>query len=135
MSGAVLQALQQALYSKLSGDSALMDLVSGVYDAVPQHAALPYVVIGDGSANEVPQVATQMSECQLLLNVWTSGGGRKVALAILNRLHALLHQGSLSLGGFTLIAMRCVRAETTVDADHDRVSGVLELTVLVRHDS
>ncbi len=134
MSAVVLQAVQQALYTKLSGDSALMDLVSGVYDAVPQHAALPYVVIGDGSAAEVPQVSTQLSECQLVLNVWTSGGGRKVALAILNRLHALLHQGNLTFTGFTLLAMRCVSAETVVDADNDRVYGTLELNALVRDD-
>lgn len=134
MSAAVLQAVQQALFTKLTGDSLLMDLITGVYDAVPQQAALPYVVIGDGSAEEKPQVQAQLSECSMALHVWTGGGGRKTALSILNRLQALLHHGSLNFTGFTLFAMRCTRAETQVDADNDRVYGVLELLLTMRDD-
>lgn len=134
MSGVVLQAVQQALYAKLSGDSVLMDLVTGVYDAVPQQATVPYIVIGDGSAEEMPQVQAMISECAMALHVWTGGGGRKTALSILNRLHALLHHGNLSFTGFTLLALRCTRAETQVDADNDRIYGVLELSLTVRDD-
>ncbi len=134
MSAAVLQAVQQALYTKLTGDSVLMDLVQGVYDAVPQNAVVPYIVIGDGQAEEMPQVQGAISECAMALHVWTGGGGRKTALAVLNRLHGLLHHGSLSFSGFTLLAMRGVRAETQVDADNDRIYGILELALTVRDD-
>lgn len=134
MSAVILQAVQQALYTKLTGDAVLMDLVEGVHDAVPQQAGLPYLVIGDGSAEEMPQVQTMVSECAMALHVWTGGGGRKTALSILNRLHGLLHQGVLGFTGFTLIAMRCTRAETQVDADNDRVYGLLELSLTVRAD-
>ena len=134
MSGAVLQAVQQGLYNKLSGDALLMDMVTGVYDAVPQHAALPYVVLGDGSADDVPQLQAKISECTMQLYVWTSGGGRKAALAILQRLNALLHQATLPMSGHSLIAMRCLRAETQVQAEQDRIYGVLELSVIARAD-
>ena len=134
MSGAILQAVQQALYAKLSGDSLLMDMVSGVHDVVPQQAVLPYIVIGDGSADLMPQLQVNTSACQMTLNVWTGGGGRKLALSILNRLHGLLHHGSLSFTGFTLLAMSCSRAETHVDIDHERIYGTLELSVTVRED-
>jgi hypothetical protein len=53
MSAVVLQAVQQSLYNKLSADAALMDIVDGVYDAVPQHAQSPHIVIGDGNADTV----------------------------------------------------------------------------------
>lgn len=36
-----LASVQQALYSKLTGDGVLMGMVSGVYDAVPERVALP----------------------------------------------------------------------------------------------
>jgi len=134
MSAAVLQAVQQALYTKLTGDGVLMDMVEGVYDAVPQQAIIPYIVIGDGQAEEVPQVQTRLSECTMALHVWTAGGGRKAALTILNRLHGLLHHGALTFTGFTLLAMRCMRAETQVDADHDRIYGMVELGLTVRAD-
>ncbi len=134
MSGAVLQAVQQALYSKLTGDSLLMDLVNGIYDAVPQQAVLPYIVIGDGSADLIPQPQTPTNQCQMTLNVWTNGNGRKLALSILNRLNALLHHGSLNFTGFTLLSMSCSRAETHVDVDQQRIYGVLELSIVVRED-
>ena len=134
MSGAILQAVQQALYSKLTGDSALMDLVNGVYDVVPQQTALPYIVIGDGSADLLAQSQETTSQCQMSLNVWTGGNGRKLALSILNRLHMLLHHGMLSFTGFTLLSMSCSRAETQVDVDQNRIYGVLELSITVRED-
>ncbi len=134
MSGQMLQAVQQAFYTKLNGDSLLMDLVNGVYDAVPQQVSVPYVVIGDGIAETMPQLQSDISECQMALHVWTPGGGRKRALDILNRLHALLHHGQLSVNGGSLLSMRCVRAETAVDADQDRVYGLLELSLTMRAD-
>ena len=100
-----LQPVQQALYSKLTGDGVLMGMTSGIYDAPPQHAAVPYVVIGDGTATLKPQVTNDVTECDLDVNVWTTASGRKVALAILQRLHGLLHQGTLSVSGFTLLSM------------------------------
>ena len=135
MSGAILQAVQQALYGKLTGDSALTDLVNGVYDVVPQQTALPYIVIGDGSASLLAQAQETTSQCQMSLNVWTGGNGRKQALAILNRLHALLHHGALNFTGFTLLSMSASRAETQVDVDQDRIYGTLELSITVREDS
>lgn len=131
MSAGILQAVQQGMYSKLSGDGVLMDMVTGVHDAVPQQAAVPYIVIGDGEAVELPQLSAVMAECRMVLHVWTAGSGRKAALAILNRLHGLLHHGALSLPGHTLLAMRAIRAETQVDAEHDRVYGVMELSLTV----
>ncbi len=127
-----LQAVQQALYTKLIGDGVLMGMVSGIYDAPPQHAAVPYIVIGDGQAVVKPQVNSDVSECSLVLNVWTTANGRKVSLTILNRLHGLLHQGTLSISGFTLIAMRANTADTQLDANNDRILGTLEITIMAR---
>ena len=127
-----LQPVQQALYSKLTGDGVLMGMTSGIYDAPPQHAAVPYVVIGDGTATLKPQVTNDVTECDLDVNVWTTASGRKVALAILQRLHGLLHQGTLSVSGFTLLSMVASSADTQVEPDNDRILGRLQITVLVR---
>ena len=132
MSSFALQPVQQALYGKLTGDGVLMGMISGVYDAPPQHAAVPYVVIGDGTATVKPQVSVDIIECDLDLNVWTTASGRKVALAILSRLHGLLHQGSLSVSGFTLLSMVANAADTQLEPNNDRIFGRLQITVLVR---
>jgi hypothetical protein len=129
MSAVVLQAAQQALYAKLSQDTILMDMVGGVYDAVPQNAALPYVVLGDGAAETQEQLQGSVSTCELSLHVWTEGHGRKQALAILNRIHAVLHHANVSMGGYVVMGLRCVRAETEVDVAQERVYGQLGLVL------
>ena len=126
-----LQAVQPAIYNKLTSDGVLMDMVSGVYDVVPQNAITPYVVIGDGTAQELPQIVNQLTEITLDLHVWSKSGGRKTVLTILNRIYGLLHQGTISPAGFTLMAMHCTDAQTNVDALHDRVEGVLRVVITV----
>lgn len=45
-------ALQSAIHGRLTGDAALMALVTGVYDAVPPGTSVPYVVIGEFTESE-----------------------------------------------------------------------------------
>lgn len=131
MTTLALQAVQQALYTKLTGDGVLMGMISGVYDAPPQHAAVPYVVIGDGEARVVPQVFGDITECRMDVHVWTTANGRKASLAILNQLHGLLHRGSLTVYGFTFIQLMASQADTQVDAENDRILGRLQVMVVV----
>ena len=126
-----LQAIQPAIYNKLTGDGVLMGMVNGVYDVVPQNAVTPYVVIGDATAQEQSQVVNQVTEVTLDVHVWSKSGGRKTVLIILTRIYGLLHQGSISPTGFTLMAMHCSEAHTSVDALHDRVEGVLRVMITV----
>ena len=126
-----LQAVQVAIYNKLTSDGVLMGMVTGVYDVVPQHAISPYLLIGDGSTQELPQLVNQVTEATLDLHVWSKGGGRKTVLNILSRIYGILHQGSLSLTGMTCVAMHCTEAQTNVDALHDRVEGSLRVVITV----
>jgi Protein of unknown function (DUF3168) len=131
MSSIALMEIQRALYTKLSGDGVLMGIVAGIYDNVPQNTPLPYVVIGDGNQNIRPADAVIVTECQLELQVWTDVGGRKTALTILNRLHALLHLGTLTLSGFQLVTLRVEQASTTLAEQGALVGGALTLFVTV----
>jgi len=129
MSGLALMEIQHALYTRLSGDGVLMGMVSGVHDDVPQNSALPYVILGDGDQNVRPADAAVVTECQLELQVWTRTGGRKTALTILNRLHALLHLGTLTLSGYQLVTLRVEQASTRLAEQGERMLG--EMTVYV----
>lgn len=126
-----LESVQQALYTKLTGDGVLMGMISGVYDAPPQHAAVPYVVIGNGEARVTPQVSGDITECRMDIHVWTTASGRKASLAILNRLHGLLHRENLIISGFTFIQLMTSQADTQVDVENDRILGRLQVTVVV----
>lgn len=131
MSGLALMEVQRSLYSKLHGDGVLAGMVSGIYDVVPQHSVLPYVILGDSVSKAVAADGTTITECQMELEVWTDTGGRKTALNIMNRIHALLHLGTLSISGLQLILLRVERADTALAEQASRMHGTLRVIATV----
>lgn len=131
MSGLALMELQKGLFSKLNGDGVLMGMVAGIYDAVPQMAALPYIIIGDGRSSAVAADGVSVTECRLDLQIYTDVGGRKTALNIMNRIHALLHLGALTLTGYQLVLLRVEQAATELAEQARRVHGTMQLVVTV----
>ena len=124
--------VQQALYSKLVADGVLMGMVSGVFDAVPQRTAMPYVVIGDGELASELAVGVNDARCRLELNVWSTPQGRKTVLTIMDRMYGLLHQSTLSVSGYTLVAMQCDAARTELVEEGPHIKGTLVLELLLR---
>ncbi|MDX2095168.1 MAG: DUF3168 domain-containing protein [Alphaproteobacteria bacterium] len=131
MSSLALMEVQRALHTKLQGDGVLMGMVSGVYDAVPQKTPLPYVVIGDGQMRELPAATLTINELTLQIDVWTASSGRKTALAIMNRLFALLHLGTLTLDGLQQVILRCTEARTELAEQATHMHGTMNLRVTV----
>lgn len=131
MSSLALMEVQRALYTKLNGDGVLMGMVTGIYDVTPQRTVLPYVAIGDGQMQELPADALNIAELRLQLDVWTAAAGRKTALAILNRLFAVLHLGTLTLSGFQQVILRCEQADTTLVEQGINIHGTLVVRVNV----
>ena len=125
MSDLALMEVQRALYTKLGGDGVLMGMVTGVYDAVPQKTALPYVVIGDGRANVEPADELNITELQMQIDVWGDATGRKKVLTILNHIFALMHLGTLALAGYQQVLLRCEQADTEIAEQGQNTRGVL----------
>ena len=131
MSSLALLEVQRALYSKLQGDGVLMSMVTGVYDVVPQRSVVPYVVIGDGECRDVEADSLNLSELRLQLDIWSDIGGRKNALTIMNRMHAILHMGTLTLTGFTQVLMRCEQADTELTEQGSHIHGTMIVRIAV----
>jgi hypothetical protein len=131
MSNLALMEVQRGLYTKLHGDGVLMGMVTGVYDAVPQKTAVPYIVIGDGQARALPAEAMNLAELTLQLDVWTDAGGRKNALTILNRLFALLHLGTLTLTGYQQVILRCEQASTELAEQGLNLHGTMSVRATI----
>jgi hypothetical protein len=83
-------AVQAGVFELLATDTALMALVSGVYDGVPEGTELDYVVIG--GMTSIPDGAHDGEGRQTVaeLHTWTHAEGFKSANAIGARLVALL---------------------------------------------
>ncbi len=119
------QALQKSIYEKLTEDSELLALISGVFDHVVEGAQMPYVVIGDIQSRDWSSKSTSGSQMLTTLHVFSRGYGRKQASLIMDRIYELLHKGTLTLEGFALVAMRFEFGDVLLEADGITYHGLL----------
>ena len=130
----VMQTVQQALITKLTGDALLMDRVNAIYDTVPQRSALPYVMIDELVQEALPTLGESLWRVGLVLEVWTDAQGRKTALDVLERLQGLLHHGNLPISDHTLREMRVEGASCVLAEQATRVVGSIEISLIVAVD-
>lgn len=101
-------ALQAAIYTRLTGYSALTSALGGVkvYDHVPQGTSAPYVVIGDNTLSEWDTKSRNGWNCTIAIHVWDYlKAGRKSVNTLLSHIYDALHrqEANLTLTGFSLV--------------------------------
>ena len=113
MSGAA-PALQQAVFALLAADAELAALVGAgrVYDGAPRNAAVPYVHIGELTARDWSTATETGMEISFAIVAWSREPGRAEALAIAERVRALLDDAELEIDGFRLVNLRHIATET-----------------------
>lgn len=132
MSGKSLEPLQQAVYGVLMGDSALMAIVTGVYDLVPESAALPYLAFERSSARDASSFGAPAERVSMELVAYSREGGRKRALDIHERVHALLDRQSPALaGGQSIVWMRIEQTRVQLLGDGITWRAIASLVALV----
>ena len=124
--------LQQAIYQRLTGDSALMALVSGVFDRPPEGTPFPYVTLGESMGSDWSTKTTTGMEHHLSLHIWSREGGRKEAATIMERLHTLLHQTNLSVSGQTLVMIRFTASAIALEDDGWTYHGRMDFHALLQ---
>lgn len=124
--------LQKALYAKLTADATLMALITGVYDAVPTNTAFPYIVLGEAAVRDWSSTTTTGGAYSLTFRIFSRDGGKKQVLAIMERVHGLLHMGALSVTGHTSVSMRYESSETRLEDDGITTQGIMRVRVLLQ---
>ena len=109
--------LQQAIYAALIGDSALMALISGVYDYVPEGSALDYVTIGDDDFNANDTKTSNGFEVYATIHAWSENNGRKKVKELAGEIYRILHKTSLIITDFTHIQTFFETSKTFRDQD------------------
>ena len=114
MSSASL-AVQRAMVAALTGNAAIVSVVSGVFDGPPPRAAFPYLAIGDGLTADWSTKTARGREVRAAVTVWDDGETPA-------RLHALM--------GHTESAL------TTLTGTHDgwRIVSAVFVRSLVARD-
>jgi hypothetical protein len=111
-------ALQRAIYARLAADENLAALIGArLYDNVPGDTGFPYVTLGEALVGDNGTGDSEGAEHRLAFNVYSRGGGRSEAKAIMGALDAALRDAALTLDGFTLVNLRFLDAETRREPD------------------
>lgn len=105
-------ALQQALYELLQPE-----LSCPVYDDVPQHAAMPYVVIGEDSFESDDTDDSRGGEATCEIHIWSDYAGRKQGKEIADDVYEALHQTELNVDGYSLAVALWESSDSLDDAD------------------
>ena len=116
--------LQKAIYGALTGDGALMAMITGVHDHVPQGAAFPYVTIGEASAVDWRTVGHDGMEVTLVLHAWSRERGRREVKLILAEVHRILNDAKLTVPGHVLVWLHFGVSQTMLDNDGATTHGI-----------
>lgn len=133
MSAFGLLEIQKAIYAKLTADTTLMAMISGVYDRVKENTAYPYVALAEMDAQDWSSQTTAGLESNVFVEVFSRGGGRKECLTICERIHTVLHDASLTMTGHRLVQIRFVRGTTQLLADGLTTRGEIEFKLFTHH--
>ena len=98
--------LQKSIFNALDGDSTLQNLVTDVYDFVPENTAFPYVKVGEETSIDNGTKTLQGNEHTLVIHSFSRYRGSKEVKEIMSRIYALLHESSLSVTGASLVNLR-----------------------------
>lgn len=114
-----LWPVQEAVHAKTTGNGPLMDLISGVYDEVPEPAVFPYVSFG--STTEVVDDAHNQTglAVNLVLHIWSKYRGFKEAAAVLAALDAVLDRQPLTVAGYRDVSVAHQQHQVLRDPDPD----------------
>ncbi|MGM1079701.1 DUF3168 domain-containing protein [Streptomyces sp. H28] len=114
---APMLAVQSAVYARLKGDAALMGMISGVYDYVPETAAYPFVVIGEALETPDNRHGGFGRQTVITLHVWSRYQGYAQVLRIGARVTELLDHQPLTIPGLSWIATRFEFSQTLTDPE------------------
>ena len=125
-------ALQTTIYSTLNGDNTLTNtLGAGVFDEVVENATYPFVSLGEETAVDYSTKDLDGGEFTINIHVWSQYKGSKQTKEIMDRVHDLLHDSSLSVSGFNLANLRFEFSDILRDPDGITRHGVMRFRAII----
>lgn len=101
--------VQQAIYARLTADTDLSALISGVFDEVPEAAAKdqvkPYVVFAEITETPMDTHDRRGWEVLVTLNVWSAYRGFGRSGEVIGHLDRILNRVDLEVDGWELISI------------------------------
>ena len=129
--------LQTAVWSALTGDSALTTALGGphVFDDVPQSTDFPFVTIGEIRTNDWSTQTAKGHEHFLTIHSWSRAKGRKEVQAIMTILDGLLDGAALVLKDHALVNFSLVFWDARRDRDGETYHGLMRFRAVTEPNS
>lgn len=125
-------ALQERIFATLNNDSNLTSTQGvAVYDEVPENSAYPYISIGEATSTDYSTSDLSGSQTTMTIHIWSQYKGAKEAKNIMDRVHTLLHDTTLTVTGFNLINLRFEFIDTLQDPDGITRHGVMRFRAVM----
>jgi hypothetical protein len=123
--------LQKSIFNALDGDSTLQNLVTDVYDFVPENTAFPYVKVGEETSIDNGTKTLQGNEHTLVIHTFSRYRGSKEVKEIMSRIYTLLHESSLSVTGASLVNLRFEFSDVIKENDGFTSHGLQRFRAIV----
>ena len=124
-------ALQQTVFNALDQSSTLQNLVTDVYDFVPESTAFPYVKIGEQTMVDNGTKNKQGTDFTIEVHTFSRYRGSVEIKNIMSVVYDILHESSLSVSGADLINMRFEFSDIIKENDGLTTHGVQRFRVFV----
>ena len=124
-------ALQQTVFNALDQSSTLQNLVTDVYDFVPERTAFPYVKIGEQTMVDNGTKNKQGTDFTIEVHTFSRYRGSVEIKNIMSVVYDILHESSLSVSGADLINMRFEFSDIIKENDGLTTHGVQRFRVFV----
>ncbi len=123
-------ALQSSIYSALNVSAITSTLSCGVYDEVVEGNSYPFITLGEETAIDYSTNNLVGAETTINIHVWSRYKGSKQTKQILDKIHDLLHDVSLTVSGVNLINLRFEYSDIMRDPDGITRHGVMRFRAI-----
>ena len=123
--------LQSALYTALNVSAITDTLSCAVVDEPEANQSYPFIAIGDDRADDYSTKDLDGADYQVNIDIWSQYKGAKECKQIMDKIHDLLHDSSISVSGFNLINMRLEYSDILRDPDGVTRHGVMRFRVII----
>ena len=125
-------ALQSKIFTTLNTDNTLTNtLGANVFDDVPEETAFPLVVLGEDTTVDFSTKDLIGSETTINIDIFSRYRGSKETKNIMDRIHTLLHDSSLTVSGVNLINLRFEFSDVIRDPDGITRHGIMRFRAII----
>lgn len=122
--------LQSAIYTALNVNSITNTLNCGVYDEVVEGNSYPFITLGEETAIDYSTNNLVGAETTVNVHIWSRYKGSKETKEIMDKIHDLLHDVSLTVTGVNLINLRFEYSDIMRDPDGITRHGVMRFRAI-----